>query len=156
MDLNYTFFGQLVSFAILVWFTMKFIWPPLNGAIEARQKTIADGLAAADRSHHELQSTQQTIEGMLREARASANQVIEQANQRGTQIIEQAKQDAMVEATRLRAMADAEILASTNRAREDLRNQVSMLAVAGAEKLLQREIDLEAHKALIDDLASQL
>ncbi|RNF82208.1 F0F1 ATP synthase subunit B [Montanilutibacter psychrotolerans] len=151
-----TFLGQMISFAILVWFTMKFIWPPLNAAIEERQKKIAEGLAAADSSQKALAQAQQTADEALREARSKANEIIDQAHHRANQIIEQAKTDAVVEATRQKAMADAEIVASANRAREDLRKQVSTLAVSGAEKLLKREIDANAHKALLDELAAQL
>jgi len=156
MNINMTFFGQMISFALLIWFTMKFIWPPMNRAIEERQKKIAEGLAAAERSQHDLAQAQQSVDAAMREARAKANEVIDQAHQRANQIIEQAKTDAMVEATRQKAMADAEIVAAQNRAREDLRKQVSTLAVSGAEKLLRREIDANAHKALLDELAAQL
>jgi F-type H+-transporting ATPase subunit b len=156
MNINMTFFGQMISFALLIWFTMKFIWPPMNRAIEERQKKIADGLAAAERSQHDLAQAQQSVDAAMREARATANEVIEQAHQRANQIIDQAKTDAMVEATRQKALADAEIVAAQNRAREDLRRQVSSLAVSGAEKLLRREIDANAHKALLDELAAQL
>ena len=156
MNPNMTFFGQMLSFAILVWFTMKFIWPPLNAAIEERQKKIAEGLAAAERSQKDLAQAQQSADAALREARVKANEIIEQAHQRANQIVDQAKTDAAVEATRQKAMADAEIVAAQNRAREDLRKQVSVLAVSGAEKLLRREIDANAHKALLDELAAQL
>ncbi len=156
MNINMTFFGQMISFALLIWFTMKFIWPPMNRAIEERQKKIADGLAAAERSQHDLAQAQESVDAAMREARTKANEVIDQAHQRANQIIEQAKTDAMVEATRQKAMADAEIVAAQNRAREDLRKQVSSLAVSGAEKLLRREIDANAHKALLDELAAQL
>jgi F-type H+-transporting ATPase subunit b len=156
MNINMTFFGQMISFALLIWFTMKFIWPPMNRAIEERQKKIAEGLAAAERSQHDLAQAQQSVDAAMREARAKANEVIEQAHQRANQIIDQAKTDAMVEATRQKALADAEIVAAQNRAREDLRRQVSSLAVSGAEKLLRREIDANAHKALLDELAAQL
>ncbi len=155
MNINMTFFGQMISFSLLIWFTMKFIWPPMNRAIEERQKKIADGLAAAERSQHDL-AAQQSVEAAMRDARTKANEVIDQAHQRANQIIEQAKTDAMVEATRQKAMADADIVASQNRAREDLRKQVSSLAVSGAEKLLRREIDANAHKALLDELAAEL
>lgn len=156
MNINMTFLGQMISFSLLIWLTMKFIWPPLNRAIEERQKKIAEGLAAAERSQHDLAEAQQSVDAAMRDARTKANEVIEQAHQRANQIIEQAKTDAMVEATRHKAMADAEIVASQNRAREDLRKQVSSLAVSGAEKLLRREIDASSHKALLDELAAQL
>ena len=156
MNINITLFGQMLSFAILIWFTVKFIWPPLIKAIEERQQKIAEGLAAADRSQKDLAQTQEKVNETLKEARVKANEIIEQAHQRANSIVDQAKTDAVVEATRQKALADADILASANRAREDLRKQVSLLAVSGAEKLLRREIDANAHKALLDELAAQL
>jgi F-type H+-transporting ATPase subunit b len=156
MNLNMTFFGQMITFAILIWFTMKFIWPPLNKAIEERQQKIAEGLAAAEQSQKNLAQAQQSVDAELRTARTKANEIIEQAHQRANQIIDQAKNDAIAEANRQKAAADAEIAASANRAREELRKQVSTLAVSGAEKLLKREIDANAHKALLDELAAQL
>ncbi|MBF6023932.1 F0F1 ATP synthase subunit B [Lysobacter niastensis] len=156
MNLNMTFFGQMITFAILIWFTMKFIWPPLNKAIEERQHKIAEGLAAAEQSQKNLAQAQQSVDAELRSARTKANEIIEQAHQRANQIIDQAKNDAVAEATRQKALAEAEIAASANRAREDLRKQVSSLAVSGAEKLLKREIDANAHKALLDELAAEI
>lgn len=156
MNINITLFGQMLSFAILIWFTVKFIWPPLIKAIEERQQKIAEGLAAADRSQKDLAQTHDKVNEALKEARVKANEIIEQAHQRANSIVDQAKTDAVVEATRQKALADADILASANRAREDLRKQVSLLAVSGAEKLLRREIDATAHKALLDELAAQL
>ena len=156
MNLNMTFFGQMITFAILIWFTMKFIWPPLNKAIEERQHKIAEGLAAAEQSQKNLAQAQQSVDAELRAARTKANEIIDQAHQRANQIIDQAKNDALAEATRQKALAEAEIAASANRAREDLRKQVSTLAVTGAEKLLKREIDANAHKALLDELAAEI
>ena len=156
MSLNMTFFGQMLSFAILIWVTMKFIWPPLNRAIEERQQKIAEGLAAAERSQKDLAQAQDQVDAALREARSKANEVIDQAHQRANQIIEQAKNEAVAEANRQKALAEAEIEAAANRAREDLRRQVSTLAVAGAERLLRREIDASAHKALLDELATEI
>ena len=156
MNVNMTFFGQMLSFAILVWFTMKFIWPPLNAALEERQKKIADGLAAADNAQKNLAQAEEKVAEELKVARAKANEIIEQAHQRANQIVDQAKNEAVAEAGRQKALAEAEIAAAANRAKEDLRKQVSALAVSGAEKLLKREIDANAHKALIDELAAQL
>ena len=156
MNLNMTFFGQMITFAILIWFTMKFIWPPLNKAIEERQHKIAEGLAAAEQSQKNLAQAQQSVDAELRAARTKANEIIEQAHQRANQIIDQAKNDALAEATRQKALAEAEIAAASNRAREELRKQVSTLAVTGAEKLLKREIDANAHKALLDELAAEI
>ena len=156
MNLNMTFFGQMITFIVLIWFTMKFIWPPLNKAIEERQQKIAEGLAAAEQSQKNLAQAQQSVDAELRAARTKANEIIDQAHQRANQIVDQAKNDAVGEANRQKAAAEAEIAAASNRAREELRKQVSTLAVTGAEKLLKREIDANAHKALLDELAAQL
>ena len=151
-----TLLGQMISFGILIWFTVKFIWPPLMKALEERQQKIAEGLAAADRSQKDLAQAQDKVNEALKDARSKANEIIEQAHGRANQIIDQAKNDALAEATRQKALAEAEIAASANRAREDLRKQVSTLAVSGAEKLLKREIDANAHKALLDELAAEI
>ena len=156
MNPNITLLGQMISFAILIWFTVKFIWPPLMKAIEERQQKIAEGLAAADNAQKNLAQAEEKVNEELKLARTKANEIIEQAHQRANQIVDQAKNDAVAEAGRQKALAEAEITAAANRAKEDLRKQVSALAVSGAEKLLKREIDASAHKALIDELAAQL
>lgn len=156
MDLNYTFFLQALSFALLIWFTMKFIWPPLMAAIEERQKRIAEGLAAAERSQKDLARAEEKVNEALKEARAKANEIIDQAHARANQIVDAAKAEAIAEATRQKAAAETEIVAAANRAKEDLRRQVSSLAVAGASKLIKREIDSNAHKALLDELAAEI
>ena len=156
MNPNITLLGQMISFAILIWFTVKFIWPPLISAIEERQRKIADGLAAADNAQKTLTQAQDKINDELKVARTKANEIIEQAHQRANQIVDQAKNDAIAEAGRQKAVAEAEIVAAANRAKEDLRKQVSALAVTGAEKLLRREIDASAHKALLDELAAEI
>ena len=151
-----TLLGQMFTFAILIWFTVKFIWPPMMKAIEDRQQKIAEGLAAADRSQKDLAQAQDKVNEELKKARTQANEIIDQAHARANQIVDQAKNDAIAEGNRQKALADSEISAAANRAKEDLRKQVSALAVSGAEKLLKREIDASAHKALIDDHAAQL
>ena len=156
MEIGMTLLGQALSFALLIWVTVKFIWPPLVAAIEERQQRIAEGLAAADRSQKDLAQAQDKVNEALKEARVKANEIIEQAHQRAVQMIDQAKLDAIAEADRQKALAQADIDAATNRAREGLRTQVSALAVSGAEKLLRREIDAGTHKALLDELAAQL
>lgn len=156
MNLNLTFLGQMISFAILVIFTLKFIWPPINAAIEERQRKIAEGLAAADNSQKTLAEAEEKANEELKIARSKANEIIESAHQRANQIIESAKNEAIEEGARQKAIIDADIAASANKAREDLRKQVSQLAVNGAEKLIRREINPETHKALLDDLAAQL
>jgi F-type H+-transporting ATPase subunit b len=156
MDLNYTFFLQALSFAILIFFTMKFIWPPLMAAIEERQKRIAEGLAAADRSQRDLAQAEERVNEIVREARGKATEIIAQAEARANQIIDAAKTEAIAEADRQKSAALAEIDSAAHRAKEELRKHMSVLAVAGAEKLIRREIDGNAHKALLDELAAQL
>ena len=151
-----TLLGQMITFAILIWFTVKFIWPPLMSAIEERQQKIAEGLAAADNAQKNLAQAQDKVNEELKAARTKANEIIDQAHQRANQIVDAARDEAIAEAGRQKAAALAEIDASANRAREELRKQVSALAVGGAEKLLHREIDANAHKALLDELAAQL
>ena len=156
MNLNLTLIAQALAFAALIWLIASKIWPPLLAAIEERQKKIAEGLAAADHAQKNLAQAEEKVAEELKAARAKANEIIDQAHQRANQIIDAAKAEAIAEAQRQKALVEAEIEASANRAREDLRRQVSSLAVAGAEKLLRREINAEAHKALLDELAAQL
>ena len=156
MNINLTLFAQALAFAGLIWIIATKIWPPLLKAIEERQQKIAEGLAAADNSKVLLEQAEEKVNEELKLARGKANEIIDQAHQRANQIIDQAKNEAVAEAHRQKALAEAEIAAAANRAKEDLRKQVSALAVSGAEKLLKREIDANAHKALIDELAAQL
>mgnify|MGYP006193157601 CR=1 FL=1 len=156
MDLNITLVIQFAAFFAVAWMVMKFGWPHIMAAIEERQQKIAEGLAAADRSQQDLARAEEKVAEALKEARTKANEIIDQAHQRANQIVDQAKDDAVAEANRQKALADSEIAVAANRAREELRRQVSVLAISGAEKLLKREIDAGAHKALIDELAAQL
>ena len=156
MDIGMTLLGQALTFALLIAFTAKFIWPPLMAAIEERQQKIAEGLAAADRSKKDLAQAEEKVNEVLREARAKATEIIQQAETRRSQIIDHAKEEAIEEGNRQKAAALAEIASASNRAREDLRKHVSALAVAGAEKLIRREIDGNTHKVLLDELAAQL
>lgn len=156
MNINLTFFGQMISFGILVWFTMKFIWPPLNAAIESRQKTIADGLAAAERARQELKDADSRVADEIRKAREEATQIVERANQQYNQIVDKAKIDAIAEGARQKAVAQAEIDSLSHQAREVLRQQVASLAVSGAEKILKREIDQARHRDLLDALAKEI
>ena len=156
MNINLTLIAQALAFAGLIWLIATYVWPPLLKAIEERQQKIAEGLAAADNSQRALAQAQEQANEELRTARTKANEIIDQAHQRANQIVEQARAEAQAEAARQKAMVEAEIEASANRAREDLRRQVSMLAVTGAEKLLRREIDANAHRALLDELAAEI
>lgn len=156
MDINLTFIVQGFAFFAVAWMVMKFGWPHIIAAIEERQQKIVEGLAAADRSQKDLAQAQEKVNDALKEARTKANEIIDQAHQRANQIVEAAKNDAIAEANRQKALGLAEIDAASTRAKEDLRKQVSVLAVSGAEKLLKREIDANAHKALLDELAAEI
>ena len=156
MNLNLTLVAQALAFAGLIWLIASKIWPPLLNAIEERQKKIAEGLAAADKSQESLARAEEQVSDLLRDARTKANQIIDQANARANQLVEQAKQDAIAEAEHQKSLAKAEIESATFRAKEELRRQVADLAVAGAEKLIHRQIDGNAQKALLDELAGQL
>jgi F-type H+-transporting ATPase subunit b len=156
MNINLTLFAQAVSFAILIWFTVKFVWPPLLKAIETRQKTIADGLAAGERGKQELEAATQRSTAAVEEAKLKASSIIAQAEKRATDIIEEAKNNAKAEGDRILAGAKAEIDQEVNRAKEGLRAQVSALAVAGAEKILRKEIDAKAHADMLTTIANEL
>ncbi len=156
MNINFTLIAQAIAFAVLIWFTVKFVWPPLLKAIEARQKEIADGLAAAQEGRSALEVAAKKSEVTLTEAKQKASEIIAQAEKRGTQIIEEAKGNAKVEGDRIIAGAKAEIEQEVNRAKEGLRAQVSTLAIAGAEKILRKEIDAKAHSELLSKLAAEL
>lgn len=156
MNLNLTLIAQALAFASLIWLIATYVWPPLLKAIEERQKKIAEGLAAADKSQESLAQAEEQAAALLREARTNANQIIDQANARATQLIEKAKHDAIIEAEQQKAMALDEIESATFRAKEELRRQVADLAVTGAEKLIRSQIDASAQKALLDELAAQL
>ena len=156
MNINLTLVAQAIAFAGLIWLVATKIWPPLLAAIEERQNKIAEGLAAADNSQKALADAEARANEELKAARSKANEILEQAHQRANQIVEAARHDAIEEGVRQKAIVDADIAASANRAREDLRKQVSQLAVSGAEKLIRREIDPAAHKALLDELAAEI
>ena len=153
---NLTLVVQFIAFFAVAWLVMKFGWPHIIGAIEERQQKIAEGLAAADRARKELAQGEEKAAEELRLARGKAHEIIEQAHARANQIIDAAKSEAIAEAGRQKILAEAELAASATRAREDLRRQVSALAVAGAEKLIRKEIDGDAHKALLDELAAEI
>lgn len=156
MNINLTLLAQAVSFAILIWFTVKFVWPPLLIAVETRQKTIADGLAAAERGKHDLELAAKRAADELRGAKEKASEIIALAEKRANDIIEEAKNNAKTEGDRIIAGAKAEIDQEVNRAKEGLRQQVAELAVAGAEKILRREIDAKAHGDMLTAIANEL
>ncbi len=156
MNITLTIIAQALTFAILIWFTAKFVWPPLLAAIEARQKTIADGLADAERAKHDLEMAAKRSADLLREAKEKAGEIVASGEKRASEIIEQAKAQAKVEGDRIVAGAKAEVDQEVFRAKEQLRTQVSAIALAGAGKILGREIDAKAHNDLLDKLAAEL
>lgn len=156
MNITATLIGQMLFFVVFVWFTMKFVWPMITTAMAERQKKIADGLAAADRAAKDLELAQDKAAAALREAKVEAGKIIELANKRAAEIVDEAKQQARVEGDRILAAAKAEVDQDAHRAREQLRKQVSALAVAGAEKILAKSVDQQAHSDLLEKLAAEL
>ena len=156
MNINVTLLAQAVTFAAFIWFCARFIWPPLTRAMEARQKTIAEGLAAAERGRLDLEAAAKRSNEMMAEARQQVQEIIAQAERRGAQIVEEAKGTAKTEGERIIAGAKAEIDQEFSRAKEALREQVAALAVAGAEKILRREVDAKAHADLLAQLRQGL
>ena len=156
MNINLTLILQSIAMMIFVWFCMKFIWPPLLKATDERRARIADGLAASDRAEKELETAKQQVGEQIREARDKAGEIVEQANQRHSQIMDQAKDDALAEKARQVTAAESEISLATNQAREDLRASVAKLAVLGAGQILEKEIDAETHRQLLDRLIAEI
>jgi F-type H+-transporting ATPase subunit b len=156
VDINLTLIGQTIAMIVFVWFCMKFIWPPLLEAIEERQKQIEDGLAAADRGQEKLVQSQAEADEIVADARRQATTILDQANARANEIVADGKADGVKERERQLTAATAEIEQETNRAREELRGQVSAVAIAGAEKILNREIDAKAHEDILGKLAREL
>lgn len=156
MAINLTLIGQLIAFAVFVWFCMKFVWPPITNAMDARQKKIAEGLDAAGRAERDLKLAQEKAADMLRESKQTAAEIVEKANKAATSIVEEAKQQARSEGERLITAAKAEIDLEVNRVKDDLRQQVSVLAIAGAEKILGEAVDAKAHNKLVEQLAKEL
>lgn len=156
MNFNLTLIGQMISFGVFVWFTMTYVWTPIVAALDARKTKIAEGLAAAERGHHEQELGRKRAVETMQAAKAQAAEVIGQAQRRATELIEQAKLDARAEGERMLVAAHAELEQETNRAREALRSKVGELAVAAAEKILQREVDASANQAIVDSFAKQI
>jgi F-type H+-transporting ATPase subunit b len=156
MNLNLTLVAQAVSFALFIWFTVKFVWPPMLRAIETRQKTIADGLAAAEQGRRALETSNREAEEAVREARNRAAEIVAQAEKRAAQMIDEARKAAKEEGGREKAAAQAEIEQAVTRAREQLRDRVASLAVAGAEKILRREVDAKAHGDLLEAIKREI
>ena len=156
MNINATLIGQAISFAVFVWFCLKFVWPPVMAALNERKARIADGLAAAERGRHEQELAEKAAREKIAEAKRQAAEIIATAEKRASEIVDEAKDQAREEAERLLQSANADIEQEINRAREHLRGQVVSIAVAGAGKVLAREIDAQAHDDLLKDLAAQI
>jgi len=156
VNINATLIGQLIAFIVFVWFCMKYVWPPLLGAIEERQKKIADGLEASERAEKDLELAQEKATEQLKDAKAQAAEIVEQAKKRASQLEESEKQKAYSEREKIIASGYAEIEAERNRAKEELRAQVAALAVAGAQQILQREIDANAQNDIVEKLVAEL
>jgi len=156
LEINLTLVVQMLVFAAFVWFTMKFVWPPLAKAMEERQDKIADGLSAAERGRKELELAQHRVKDELKQAKAQASEIIEKANRRAAQLIEEAKEEAKLEAQRQAKIAHEQLVQEINRAKDGLRNQVAQLAIAGAERILNREVDAKANSVLLDDLIEEI
>lgn len=156
MNINVTLFAQIIAFVLMIWFVNKVLWGPFIRLLSERQKRIADGLAAADKGKHDLELAEKRALEIMQEARAQAAELLAQSERRANEIIEEAKADARAQGERLIEAAKAEIERETNRAREQLRAQVAVLAAAGASKIIKREIDRKAHDELLQDLASQI
>jgi F-type H+-transporting ATPase subunit b len=156
MDINATLFGQFITFAILVWFTMKYVWPPIIKAITDREKKIATGLEMAERSKSELELAEHKALTIIRDAKQEAVNLVEQAHKRSLLLVEDAKQNAREENKRLLQQAQDEIAREVNQAKEALRKQLSVLAVAGAEKIIKSNLDVDAQTALLEEFAAEI
>ncbi|WP_018867618.1 MULTISPECIES: F0F1 ATP synthase subunit B [unclassified Thioalkalivibrio] len=156
MNINLTIIGQLLAFSVFVWFTMRYVWPPMSNALEERRKKIADGLAAAERGEKEQELAQERATEVIKEAKQQANEIVASAQKRANDLVEESKTTAREEGDRIKEAAQSEIEQELNRAKEELRKQVSELAVAGAEQILAKEIDAKAHGDLLKKLAAKL
>lgn len=157
MDLSLgTIIGQAGTFLVFIWVTMKYVWPPLVQAMEERRQKIAEGLAQSEEAEQALDRARSDAEEIIRDARRKAGDILEQANQRGNQMVEQAKQEAISERDRQVAAAEAEIRQAANQAREALRERLSELAVTGASRVIEKEIDAGKHRQMLDELAAEL
>lgn len=156
MNLNATILGQAIAFVLFVLFCMKYVWPPLMAAIEKRQKEIADGLVFAERAKKDLDIAQAEATDHLKQAKVEAQAIIEQANKRKAQMVDESKAEAEAERNKILAQAQAEIDAERKRAREELRKQVAILALAGAEKIIEHSVDEAANSDIVDKIVAEL
>jgi F-type H+-transporting ATPase subunit b len=156
MNINLTLLGQTIGMIVFVWLTMRYIWPPVMSAIEKRRQEIADGIAAGEKGQRELADARHGSEAIMQEARQKATQVADMAHKRSSEMVAEAKVHAATEGERIVAAARTELTTSQAKARDALRREVAALAVAGATRVLGREVDAKAHAALLDELAAEL
>ncbi len=156
MNINLTLIGQAISFAIFVWFCVKYVWPPILKALEERETRIADGLAAAEKGQRDLENAGERVEEILQEGRDKAQEFVNQSQKRADEIVDLAKQTASEEGERILAAARGQIDQERNEARESLRSEVAALALAGAEQVLMREVDATAHREVLDKLTAEI
>ena len=156
MNINATLVLQSIAMMIFVWFCMKFLWPPLLKAMDERRERIAEGLAASDRAERELETAKAEVDRQIREARDRAGEIVDQASQRQSQILDLAREEATAERRRQVSAAEADIAQASNQAREELRTAVASLAVLGASKILEREVDAQTHRDLLDKLIAEI
>jgi len=156
MNFNATLIGQTITFIVFVWFCMKYVWPPLMAALEERKIRIADGLAAAERGQKDLELAKSKVIDNLKDAKVQAQDIINQAHKRANEMVDEAKESAREEAEKIKVAATSDIDQQINAAREHLRKEVSVIALAGAEQILKREVNAEAHGKVLDDLMAQI
>lgn len=156
MNFNATLIGQTITFIVFVWFCMKYIWPPLMAALDERNARISEGLAAAQRGQQDLEDAQAKVSDSLKDAKSQAQEIINQAQKRANEIVDEAKDSARDEADKIKLAATADIDQQVTAAREQLRKEVSVIALAGAEQILKREVDARAHAEVLDELVAQI
>ena len=156
MSINATLIGQMITFALLVWFTMKYIWPPLFDSLEQRKKKIADGLAAAEKGHEEMHLAEKKAKGVLKDAKIQSSEIVNLAQKRANEIVEASKDTAKKEGERLILVAKAQIEQEKQQAKEGLRKEVAALALRAAEQILSAEIDKTKHQDILSKISNQL
>ena len=156
MSINATLIGQMITFSLLVWFTMKYVWPPLLQSLEERKVKIAEGLAAAEKGKHEMDLAEKRATGLIREAKSQSAEIVNLAQKRAGELVDESKQVAKIEGDRIVTAAKAEIEREIQKARDGLRQEVASIAVSAAEQILRHEVDRDKHKAIIESLSMSL
>lgn len=156
MSINLTLIGQAITFGIFVWFTMKYVWPLIISAMQEREQTIADGLAAAERGHYELEKAHKKAKEIIDEAMSKATDIVEKANHRANVIVDESKQEAKEKYNQIVASAETDIMQQTAKLKEELRKEVASIAVLGAERIIRRSIDNKVQNDLISDFVANL